>query len=75
MQQKTSVILFLNHLQLFEYILTFPLSLPLASLCAASKLLRSTLVLPENWWVEFEMRQNVCDEISNQIMDLYDESD
>lgn len=49
------------------------LILPLTSLTTASKLLLSNLSLPENWWAEFEMKQSVCDEISNQIMDLYDE--
>lgn len=38
----------------------------------ASKLLRSSLQLPENWWEKHAMRKDVCDEICNQIMDLYD---
>jgi hypothetical protein len=51
------------------------LLLPRAILSTASKLLHSTLELPEKWWVDFEMKQSVCDEICNQIMDLYDESE
>jgi len=41
----------------------------------AAKLLHSTLDLPEDWWVVFEMKQSICEDISNQIMDLYDESE
>eukprot|EP00740_Mantoniella_antarctica_P006798 CAMPEP_0181348956 /NCGR_PEP_ID=MMETSP1106-20121128/468_1 /TAXON_ID=81844 /ORGANISM="Mantoniella antarctica, Strain SL-175" /LENGTH=205 /DNA_ID=CAMNT_0023461315 /DNA_START=793 /DNA_END=1410 /DNA_ORIENTATION=+ len=46
-----------------------------AVLFLAAKLLHSTLDLPEDWWVVFEMKQSICEDISNQIMDLYDESE
>ena len=50
------------------------LLLPGSHVFTASKLLQTTLNLPKQWWVDFGMKQSVCDEISNQIMDLYDES-
>jgi hypothetical protein len=52
---------------------TFFIALSGMKFPAAAKLLRTSLDLPENWWVAFEMKQSVCDDISNQIMDLYDE--
>jgi hypothetical protein len=39
---------------------------------AASKLLGKTLNLRKDWWNEYRIEQLACDEISNQIMDLYD---
>ena len=38
----------------------------------ASKLLRPTLKLPEEWWAPYGLKQDMCEDISNQIMDLYD---
>ena len=45
---------------------------PCMLLQIASKLLRPTLKLPEEWWAPYGLKQDVCEDISNQIMDLYD---
>lgn len=43
-----------------------------AVLYLASKLLETTLNLQKDWWKDYHVEQLACDEISNQIMDLYD---
>jgi len=43
-----------------------------AVLYLASKLLGKTLNLRKEWWNEYRIEQLACDEISNQIMDLYE---
>jgi len=43
-----------------------------AVLYLASKLLGKTLNLRKDWWNDYRIEQLACDEISNQIMDLYD---
>ncbi len=56
-------------------LLTVIFALRRANLPAASKFLHSTLNLPEKWWDAYGLKQGICDEISNQIMDRYDESE
>ena len=41
----------------------------------ASKLSRTTENVPKNSWDAFGVAKYHCDEISNQIMDLYEEAD
>jgi hypothetical protein len=33
----------------------------------------STLKLSSNWLADYEIKQGVCEKISHQIMDLYEE--